>query len=115
MPKSCIKGVSHRLRAGQPVVQKGCPSGGTTSYVLQSFGAERRTTHTFRATDSILCSSDFIGLSQSAEYETANYQGTNYVSKDGDILLSGQEVKIVEYISESQMPGVNNFIFSNNI
>lgn len=112
MPKSCVKGVDFRLRAGQPQPQRGCPTGNlTTGFVLQSFGGERRTTRTYKATTEVIESSDLIGLNPDAQFESATYQGTQYVSKDGELFLSGQEIEMVEYIREEDVPGVSTFEF----
>jgi hypothetical protein len=111
--ESCIKGVDFKLRAGQPQPQRGCPTDNLTkSFILQTFGGEKRVTRTYRATKEIVESNDMIGLNPNAELESASYQGTNYVSKDGDLLLSGQEVELVQYIDETEVPGVAGFEFS---
>lgn len=109
--QSCIKGVSFRLRSGQPQPQKGCPAGRTTKFVMQTFGGEKRVTRTYRATIDLAESNDMIGLNPNADLESASYQGTQYVSKDGDLFFSGQEVEVVEYIDEEEVPGVSNFEF----
>jgi hypothetical protein len=109
--ESCVKGVSFKLRAGQPLAQKGCPAGLTTGFIMQTFGGEKRVTRTYKATTEIAESNDMIGLNPNAELESASYQGTQYVSKDGHLLLSGQEVELVQYIDEADVPGVNNFEF----
>jgi hypothetical protein len=110
--RSCTKGVSYKLRCGQPQPQRGCPSTNPTrEFVLQTFGGERRTVRTYKATNEILESNDMIGLNALAEFESASYQGTNYTNKDGDLLLTGQETELVEYIDESKIPGVKNFTF----
>lgn len=109
---SCVKGIDYRVRAGTPQPQRGCPTGNiTTSFIMQTFGGERRTTRTYKATTEIAESQDLIGLNPSAELESASYQGTNYVSKEGDLFLSGQEVELVEYVDETEVPGVANFEF----
>jgi len=109
--KSCVKGVSYKLRAGQPLAQKGCPAGLTTGFVMQTFGGEMRTTRTYKATSEIAESNDMVGLNPEGELESASYQGTNYVSAEGELLLSGQETETVRYVDESKIPGVSNFTF----
>jgi hypothetical protein len=108
---SCTKGVSYRLRAGQAQAQKGCPAGLTTGFVMQTFGGEKRVTRVYYNTTQIAESNDMIGLNPEAELESANYQGTNYMSKEGELVLTGQEVEIVEYVREEGIPGVSNFRF----
>ena len=112
MEESCVKGVSYKLRSGQPQAQKGCPAGLTTGFVMQTFGGEKRTVRNYKATVEIAESNDMIGLNPNAELESASYQGMQYVSKDGDLFLSGQEVELVEYVDETDVPGVANFEFS---
>jgi hypothetical protein len=109
--KSCIKGFSYKLRAGTAQAQKGCPAGRTTGFIMQTFGGEKRVTRTYKATTEIAESKDMIGLNPEAELESASYQGTQYVSREGDLLLSGQEVELVQYIDETKVPGVANFKF----
>lgn len=104
---SCVKGVSFKLRAGQPAAQKGCPTGQTTGFVMQTFGGEKRQRRVYKATTEIAESNDMIGLNPEGELESASYQGTQYVSKDGDLILSGEEVELVEYVDEAQIPGVS--------
>jgi hypothetical protein len=105
--KSCIKGVSYKLRSGQQMAQKGCPAGLTTGFVMQTFGGEKRQKRVYRATSEIVESNDMIGLNPNAEFESASYQGTNYVSIDGELLLSGEEIELVEYVDETEIPGVS--------
>lgn len=108
---SCVKGISYKLRSGQPLAQKGCPAGLTTGFVMQTFGGEKRVTRTYSNTTQIVESNDMIGLNPDAELESASYQGTNYMSKGGELVLSGQEVELVQYIDETKVPGVANFTF----
>lgn len=107
--KACIVGKEYRLRAGQPQAQKGCPSNQTSKFILQTFGGELRETINYKATDELLASTDMVGLNAAGEFESANYQGTQYVGKNGDFLFTGQEVKIVQYISEDEVPGIKGF------
>jgi hypothetical protein len=94
------------------MAQKGCPAGRTTGFIMQTFGGEKRITRTYRATSEIVESNDMIGLNPEAEFESASYQGTQYVSKEGNLLLSGQEVELVQYVDETEIPGVANFTFA---
>jgi hypothetical protein len=112
--KSCSEGSSWRLRTGQPVLMCGCPckiTPGTVYYVMQTFGGEEREVRNFRATTELLESSDFIGINPEGEFEGANYSASQYVTSDGDIVFTGQERKIVNYINEDDVPGVEAFTF----
>ena len=110
---SCTKGIDYKLRAGTPAPQRGCPSlPPTRGFILQTFGGEMKVSNVYYATDTICESNDMIGLRPDAPYESANYQGTIYMSKNGDMLLTGTEVHITQYIQESQVPGVSNFKFT---
>jgi hypothetical protein len=108
---SCTKGISYKLRSGQPLAQKGCPAGLTTGFVMQTFGGEVRTSRVYTATTEIAESNDMIGLNPDAELESASYQGTNYIDKDSNLILTGQEVELVTYVDETKIPGVKNFEF----
>lgn len=119
--KSCSEGESYRLRAGTP--QPICATSTTdclcnedqtaptTQFVIQSFGAEKRTVNSLKATTRLLASEDFIGLNPQGDYESASYQGTNYTDSDGEVMFTGQEQSIPEYTHENQMPGVTDFQF----
>lgn len=112
--KSCSDGLSWRLRAGQPILMCGCPckiTPGTVQYVMQTFGGEEREVTNLRATTELLESSDFIGINPEGEYEAANYSATQYVTSNNEVVFTGQERKIVRYINEDEVPGVENFTF----
>lgn len=113
--ESCVLGTSFKLRAGQPApVCDSCPcsmSKGSINYVLQSFGGEIRQTRNYKATSQLLESEDFIGLNPEGEWETAQYNATQYVNSDGEVVFTGQERKIPEYVNEDMIPGVVDFSF----
>ena len=52
-----------------------------------------------------------IGLNPQGTMESASYQATQYVTKEGEIIFTGQEQMLPEYMTEDQMPGVSDFIF----
>jgi len=121
---SCVEGESYRLRAGTP--QAICTSnphdtencmcnqdqtGVSISFVKQSFGAEKRVVKNYRATTQLAESSDMIGLNPTGDLESASYQATQYIDKNGEVIFTGQEQLLPEYITEKNMPGVSNFIF----
>ena len=109
-PKSCIEGQSFRLRAAQPALMCGCLCNlANARFVWQTFGGEIQDTKTYKVTTEILESSDFIGLNPKAEFETANYSATSYITQDGEVIFTGQERKIVQYVSEDDIPGVTQF------
>jgi hypothetical protein len=111
--ESCIKGISWKLRAGSPMpICDSCPctmKKGSIRYVLQSFGGEKRDTRTYKATSQLLESEDFIGLNPEAQWESAQYNGTQYIDVDGNIEFSGQERGVPVWISEDEIPGVTDF------
>jgi|WetSurMetagenome_2_1015567.scaffolds.fasta_scaffold856560_1 hypothetical protein len=111
--KSCTEGVSWRLRASQPMPVCGvCQlvyNASQVRYVIQTFGAEQRAVKSYKATTELLESKDFIGLNPEAEFETANYNATQYITIDGEVLFAGQEKKIATYVDESEIPGVADF------
>jgi hypothetical protein len=108
--KSCVEGVSWKLRAGQPVPVAGCLyNPNNIKFVLQTFGAEKRVVKNYKATTDILESKDFIGLNPDAEFESANYSATQYITQDGEVVFTGQERKNAEYINEDEVPGVKDF------
>lgn len=108
--KSCVNGMSRKLRVGQPVPVCGClPNIQNLQYIMQSFGAEERVVKVYRATTKILASQDFIGLNPEAEWENANYNATNYITKDGEMIMTGQERGLANYVSEQTIPGIEDF------
>jgi hypothetical protein len=113
--ESCVLGTSYKLRAGAPApVCNSCPctmTKGSINYILQSFGGEIRYTRNYRATSQLLESEDFIGLNPEAEWETAQYNATQYINNDGEVVFTGQERKIPEFVNEDQIPGVVDFSF----
>jgi hypothetical protein len=108
--KSCTEGVIWRLRASQPVPVIGCLGDQTKlRYLIQSFGAEQRVTKSYKATTQILTSEDFIGINTEAEFESASYSATQYITLDGEVVFAGQEKKRPTYVNEDDMPGVSGF------
>jgi hypothetical protein len=84
---------------------------GSINYVLQSFGGEIRQTRNYKATSQLLESEDFIGLNPEASFEGAQYNASQYVNSDGEIVFTGQERKIPEFVNEDEIPGVKDFSF----
>lgn len=122
--KSCVQGESYRLRSGaaQPICAsneydtQNCicnedQSGPTMKFIKQSFGVEKRVIKNYRATAQLAESNDMIGLNPQGTMESASYQATQYVTKEGEIIFTGQEQMLPEYTTEDQMPGVSDFIF----
>jgi hypothetical protein len=110
-PQSCVEGKSWKLRASQPMLMCGCLCNlSNTRFVMQTFGGEVQSTKTYKATTDILESNDFIGLNPTAEYETANYNASQYITQDGEVIFTGQERKLSEYINEDDIPGVTDFL-----
>jgi hypothetical protein len=93
---------SYKLRAGQPVAQRGCGGGGgNSSFILQTFGAEVREINSYKSVNSFLGSQDFIGASPNGDYEGASYQGTNYVDTSNSVIFTGSETKNPSFVDES--------------
>lgn len=102
-----------RASALQPI-GNGCPTNGISGFIYQTFGAEKGTVIIHSATTKILKSADMQGMKAGNE-EDSEYRGTTYIrasysgrglrTTDGDIVFSGQEEKIPEFIDESQVPG----------
>ena len=122
--KSCVQGESYRLRSGaaQPICttneydSSGCicnenQSGPNIRFVKQTFGVEKRIVKNYRATALLAESNDMIGLNPQGTMESASYQATQYITKEGEIIFTGQEQMLPEYMTEDQMPGVSDFIF----
>jgi hypothetical protein len=113
--ESCVVGTSWKLRAGQPTpICDSCPCSmkkGSISYILQSFGGEIREVRNYKVTSELLQSEDFIGLNPEADYESAQYTGSQYVDNDGNAVFTGQERKIPTFVDEDQIPGVKDFTF----
>jgi hypothetical protein len=84
---------------------------GSINYILQSFGGEVRVTRNYRATSQLLESEDFIGLNPEASFETAQYNASQYVDAEGNIVFTGQERKIPTFVDEDEIPGVKDFSF----
>jgi hypothetical protein len=107
--KNCSVGESVKLRAGQPKPVCGCPcvQKPSNQLILQTFGGERRQVLSYKATTELLASKDFVGMNPEGEFDSASYQATQYVSRDGDVFFSGQEHKLPTYVSEDMIPGVS--------
>lgn len=105
---------SYRLRAAAPQPSKGrCatpeldPNPGTTSFVLQTFMAERQYTDTCDDQEQLLCSNDMMGLG--GNYVSASYTAQRFLDPDtNSIVFQASEVKKAEYIEESDVPGASN-------
>ena len=97
----------------QPVGD-GCPMSSITGFVFQTFGATKTTIVVHSATTELLKSSDMQGMKEGNEedasyrnttYTRASYSGRGLRTTDGDIVFSGQEEKVPEFVDESQVPG----------
>lgn len=121
--KSCVNGDSYRLRAG--TAQAVCTTNDYDTmncmcnenqssigikFIKQSFGAEKRTVKNYRATAQLAESADMIGLNPQGTMESASYQATQYITKDGEVIFTGQEQMLPEYTTEENMPGVQQFL-----
>lgn len=113
MSKICTVTTNFQLRASNPVVRIGCGNvyhgtqGGTEyTFVLQTFGVEKKEVITYKATTELLESKDFIGLNPDAEFENANYNATIYTDKEGNTVFQGTETKVPTYDDERSMPSL---------
>ena len=107
--------IKYHIRAGslQPV-GAGCPTGIPTEYIYQTFGASKTITDSYDATIQFLKSSDMQGLSPGDEtdpsyrnntYVRASYSGKALRTTDGDMVFSGQEEHVSEFVEEEEVPG----------
>ena len=92
----------------------GCPTSSVLSYVFQTFGGQKTTVDVKDATTVLLKSADMQGLKPGDEedpnyiattYTKASYSGRGLRTTDGDIVFSGQEEHILEFIDEEEVPG----------
>lgn len=92
---------NYRLRASQPVAQLSCPAqGNVRSFVLQTFGVERRSVKVYKVTDHLLLTTDFVGNNIDGNFEGASYQGSNYVDSQGNLIVTGNTISIPTYMDE---------------
>lgn len=110
-----IQTTKYHIRAGglQPV-GAGCPTGIPTQYIYQTFGAEKTIVDIYDATTQFKKSEDMQGLKPGDEtdpayrnntYVRASYSGRGLRTTDGDIVYSGQEEHVKEFIEEEDVPG----------
>ena len=92
----------------------GCPTGTPDEYIYQTFGATKTTIDVHSATTTLLKSSDMQGLKPGDEedssyrastYTKASYSGRGLRTTDGDIVFSGQEEHVAEFVDESEVEG----------
>jgi len=113
MSESCSLNKSYKLRCSQPVLvcsdntqQCECAPGRRTTMVISSFGLDIINGRTIQATDNLPLSIDFIGISPDGTLESANFNATQYLTKDGDIVWNGQEIPPTQHELELEMPGI---------
>lgn len=106
------RSTSYRLRTSGPQPQKGaCTSLGeplpTSSFVLQTFLAEKIVTDTCDDKSRLLCSTDMEGLG--GNYVSASYTAQRFLDPDTQsIVFQASETFVSEYIEEDAVPGVTN-------
>jgi hypothetical protein len=110
-----IQVIKYTIRASslQPK-GSGCPTSSISEYIFQTFGGEKAVIDVYSATTTILKSSDMQGLKPGDEedpayrettYTKASYSCRGLRTTDGDIVYSGQEEHIAEFIEEEDVPG----------
>ena len=91
----------------------GCPSN-IYEYVYQTFGADKIVVDVYSAKTELLKSSDMQGLKPGDEedpayrdttYTKASYSGKGMRDTDGNIVYSGQEEHVRQFVDESEVPG----------
>lgn len=75
---------------------------GTGIFLLQTFGAEKVTTRAWPSITTLFTSDDMKGLG--GEYESASFQGSNYLTQAGEFSFSGQAQFEPEFIDETEIP-----------
>jgi hypothetical protein len=88
-----------------------CPTGvdpnpATVGYVLQTFMAEKHTTDSCEDQEQLLCSEDMLGLG--GEFVSASYTAQRFLDEDGVLVFQATESREPEYISEDDVPGMEN-------
>jgi len=92
----------------------GCPTGIPEEYIFQTFGADKTIVDVLSATTTLLKSADMQGLKPGDEedpsyrattYTKASYSGRGLRTTDGDIVYSGQEEHVSEFVDENEVPG----------
>lgn len=112
MPQEVYK---YTIKSSSPQPKgAGCPTGVPNEYILQTFGASRIKVDVKSATTELLKSEDMQGLKPGDE-EDSNYRETTYTkasyscrglrTTDGDIVFSGQEEHVSEFVDEDEVPG----------
>jgi hypothetical protein len=91
----------------------GCPTGTPDSYYFQTFGASKIKVTVHSATTTLLKSSDMQGLKpgdeENSSYRDSTYTKASYSCRglrttDGDIVFSGQEEHVAEFVDEDSVP-----------
>ncbi|HEC66287.1 MAG TPA: hypothetical protein ENI23_13440 [bacterium] len=105
----------YQVRSGglQPAGSGSCPSP-IQKFYLQTFGAYKTKVDIFDATAVLLKSNVFQGLKdgdvedesyRNTTYTRASYSGRALRDTDGNIIFSGQEERVQEFIDEDSVPG----------
>jgi hypothetical protein len=105
--------IQYRLRGGaiQPKLAA-CSGAGTPDFYAQTFGAEKVLTEITDAKTQLLSSEDFQGQKlgdiedpayRESTYTRASYQGRALRTTDGDLVFSGSEEFVSEWIEEESI------------
>jgi hypothetical protein len=110
-----LQTTKYRVRvSGLQPKGEGCPTGTPTSYIYQSFGAQKTVVDVYDAKTVLLKSSDFQGLKPGDEtdasyrettFTRASYSGKPLRTTDGTLVYSAQEEHVSEFIDEDEVPG----------
>jgi len=109
-----IQVIKYEIRASslQPV-GAGCPSGTPSEYIFQVFGGMKTVIDVYDAKVEILKSNDMQGLKPGDEedpdyrantYTKASYSGRGLRDTDGNLVYSGQEEHVSEFVNEDEVP-----------
>ena len=107
-----LRTVSYRLRSAGPTPSKGVcanpllePNPATTSFVIQSFKAERSAVDACEDQANLLCSNDMLGLG--GEYVSASYTAQRFLDPNTNAMVfTSQESKESIIIDEDEVPGI---------
>jgi hypothetical protein len=106
----------YQIRAGSPQpVSPSCPSSVPTSYVYQTFGAQKVDVDVYESLTELKKSSDMQGQKPTENVEDPTYRANTYTrisytgrplrTTDGEQVFSGQEEHVEEFVDEDLVPG----------
>lgn len=103
-----------RAQSPQPVVTS-CQAGVPSSYVYQTFGAEKTTVDVYEALTELKKSSDMMGQKPTQDIEDQGYINTTFSrisysgralrTTDGDQVYSGSEEHVGQFVEEDEVIG----------